>query len=164
MLDIGGWEFLVVAFVLIMVVGPKELPRMLRSFTQFTRQVRKMAREFTDGMNQIANDAEVADLKKAMDKAKGGDLDQLADAIDPGGEVGKSVRELKNSMDKDAAADDMKEIGDLVGEAGQTIANDAMSDDFIDDAIFEDNTAAEPDSKGDEPARKPTKKAAAKKS
>ena len=27
MLDIGGWEFLVVAFVLIMVVGPKELPK-----------------------------------------------------------------------------------------------------------------------------------------
>ena len=74
MLDIGGWEFLVVAFVLIMVVGPKELPRMLRSFTQFTRQMRKMAREFTDGMNQIATDAEVAELKKAMDKAKDGDL------------------------------------------------------------------------------------------
>ena len=36
MLDIGGWEFLVVAFVLIMVVGPKELPRMLRSFTQLS--------------------------------------------------------------------------------------------------------------------------------
>ena len=53
MLDIGGWEFLVVAFVLIMVVGPKELPRMLRSFTQFSRSMRKMAREFTDGMNQI---------------------------------------------------------------------------------------------------------------
>ena len=30
MLDIGGWEFLIVAFVLIMVVGPKELPKMLR--------------------------------------------------------------------------------------------------------------------------------------
>ena len=71
MLDIGGWEFLVVAFVLIMVVGPKELPRMLRSFTQFSRSMRKMAREFTDGMNQIANDAEVADLKKAMNEAKG---------------------------------------------------------------------------------------------
>ena len=34
MLDIGGWEFLVVAFVLIMVVGPKELPKMLRGFTE----------------------------------------------------------------------------------------------------------------------------------
>ena len=128
MLDIGGWEFLVVAFVLIMVVGPKELPRMLRSFTQFSRSMRKMAREFTDGMNQIANDAEVAELKKAMNEAKDGDLDKLASAIDPDGDVGESVRDLKDSMDKDAAAEDIKEIGNMAGKAGQDIADDAKAD------------------------------------
>ena len=128
MLDIGGWEFLVVAFVLIMVVGPKELPRMLRSFTQFSRSMRKMAREFTDGMNQIANDAEVAELKKAMNEAKDGDLDKLASVIDPGGDVSESVRDLKDSMDKDAAAEDIKEIGNMAGKAGQDIADDAKAD------------------------------------
>ena len=128
MLDIGGWEFLVVAFVLIMVVGPKELPRMLRSFTQFSRSMRKMAREFTDGMNQIANDAEVAELKKAMNEAKSGDLDNLANAIDPGGEVGESVRDLKDSMDKDAATEDIKDIGNMAGKAAQAIADDAKAD------------------------------------
>ena len=128
MLDIGGWEFLVVAFVLIMVVGPKELPKMLRSFTQFSRSMRKMAREFTDGMNQIANDAEVADLKKAMNEAKRGDLDKLASAIDPGGEVGESVRDLKDGMEKDAAAEDIKKIGIMAGKAGQDIADDAKPD------------------------------------
>ena len=128
MLDIGGWEFLVVAFVLIMVVGPKELPRMLRSFTQFSRSMRKMAREFTDGMNQIANDAEVAELKKAMNEAKSGDLDNLANAIDPGGEFGGSVRDLKDSMDKDAATEDIKDIGNMAGKAGQAIADDAKAD------------------------------------
>ena len=151
MLDIGGWEFLVVAFVLIMVVGPKELPRMLRSFTQFTRQMRKMAREFTDGMNQIATDAEVAELKKAMDKAKDGDLDELADAIDPGGEVGESVRDLKNAVDKDAAAEDIKEIGGLASEAGKDIAEDATRDEGAPE-------------KAAVPAKKPAKKTARKKS
>ena len=155
MLDIGGWEFLVVAFILIIVVGPKELPRMLRSFTQFTRQMRRMAREFTDGMNQIATDAEVADLKKAMDKAKGGDLDELAEAIDPGGEVSGSVRELKNTMDKDAAAEDMKEIGDLAGKAGQDIADDTIPDEGPSESAA--STAAAP-------AKKSAKKAAVKKS
>lgn len=159
MLDIGGWEFLLVAFVLIMVVGPKELPRMLRTFTGFTKQMRKMAREFTDGMNKIADDAEVADLKKAMNKAKAGDLDDLADAIDPGGEVSGSVRELKDSLDKDAASDDLKEIGKMAGEAGQDIADDAISDDGIsDDGISDDVTPADA-----KPAPKP-KKAAGKKS
>ena len=129
MLDIGGWEFLVVAFVLIMVVGPKELPRMLRTFTGFTKQMRKMAREFTDGMNKIADDAEVAELKKAMNKAKSGDLDELVDAIDPGGDVSGSVRDLKDSLDKDAASDDLKDIGKMAGDAGRTIADEAKAED-----------------------------------
>ena len=129
MLDIGGWEFLVVAFVLIMVVGPKELPKMLRSFTKLTKQMRYMAREFTDGMNQIAEDAEVAEIKQAMNKAKSGDLDELAQAIDPGGTVGASVREMKDSVSGSGASDEMKEIGDLASEAGDRIAADAREDD-----------------------------------
>ena len=129
MLDIGGWEFLVVAFVLIMVVGPKELPKMLRSFTKLTKQMRHMAREFTDGMNQIAEDAEVAEIKQAMNKAKSGDLDELAQAIDPGGTVGASVREMKDSVSGSGASDEMKEIGDLASEAGDRIAADAREDD-----------------------------------
>ena len=128
MLDIGGWEFLVVAFVLIMVVGPKELPKMLRSFTNLTKQMRRMAREFTDGMNQIAEDAEVAELKQAMNKAKSGDLDELAEAIDPGGTMGDSVRDMKDSVSGSSASDEMKEIGDLASEAGDRIAADARDD------------------------------------
>jgi len=133
MLDIGGWEFLVVAFVLIMVVGPKELPKMLRSFTNLTKQMRRMAREFTDGMNQIAADAEVADLKEAMNKAKSGDLDELAEAIDPTGKVGESVRDLKDGVSGTGASDDLKEIGALASEAGDRIAADAKSDTASDD-------------------------------
>ena len=128
MLDIGGWEFLVVAFVLIMVVGPKELPKMLRSFTNLTKQMRRMAREFTDGMNQIASDAEMAKLKQAMSKAKSGDLDELADAIDSDGTVSQSVREMKDSVSGTGASDDMKEIGELASEAGDRIAADAKED------------------------------------
>ena len=90
--------------------------------------MRKMAREFTDGMNQIANDAEVAELKKAVNEAKGGDMDKLASAIDPGGGVGESMRDLNDSMDKDSAADDIKEIGNMAGKAGQDIADDAKAD------------------------------------
>ena len=122
MLDIGGWEFLVVAFVLIMVVGPKELPRMLRSFTSFTKQMRRMAREFTDGMHQLAADADVADLKATMDKAKGGNLDELANAIDPGGSVSDQVRELGDSVKAAADDDDVNMIGDMASEAGEEIA------------------------------------------
>ena len=106
---------------------------MLRSFTNLTKQMRRMAREFTDGMNQIAADAEVADLKEAMNKAKSGDLDELAEAIDPTGKVGESVRDLKDGVSGTGASDDLKEIGALASEAGDRIAADAKSDTASDD-------------------------------
>ena len=81
MLDIGGWEFLVVAFILVMVVGPKELPKMLRGFTGIMRQIRRAANDFTSSMTDLANEADMADLKKTFDKAKSGNLDEIADAI-----------------------------------------------------------------------------------
>ena len=128
MLDIGGWEFLLVAFVLVMVVGPKELPAMLRSFTKLTRQMRSVAREFTDGMNQIAVDAEVAEVKKAISQARSGDLDAVAAAIDPDGDLGASVKEARDAMHGDNVAAAVDEITDLARESGQEIAASAEND------------------------------------
>ena len=128
MLDIGGWEFLLVAFVLVMVVGPKELPAMLRSFTKLTRQMRSVAREFTDGMNQIAVDAEVAEVKKAISQARSGDLDAVAAAIDPDGDLGASVKEARDVMHGDNMAAAVDEITDLARESGQEIAVSAEND------------------------------------
>ena len=128
MLDIGGWEFLLVAFVLVMVVGPKELPAMLRSFTKLTRQMRSVAREFTDGMNQIAVDAEVAEVKKAISQARSGDLDAVAAAIDPDGDLGASVKEARDVIHGDNMAAAVDEITDLARESGQEIAASAEND------------------------------------
>ena len=128
MLDIGGWEFLLVAFVLVMVVGPKELPAMLRSFTKLTRQMRSVARDFTDGMNQIAVDAEVAEVKKAISQARSGDLDAVAAAIDPDGDLGASVKEARDAMHGDNMAAAVDEITDIARESGKEIAASAEND------------------------------------
>ena len=122
MLDIGGWEFLVVAFILVMVVGPKELPKMLRGFTGIMRQIRRAANDFTSSMTDLANEADMADLKKTLDKAKSGNLDEIADAIDPTGGVGETVGSVKDSISKDAAGDDVKDIGTIAKEAGDEMA------------------------------------------
>ena len=122
MLDIGGWEFLVVAFILVMVVGPKELPKMLRGFTGIMRQIRRAANDFTSSMTDLANEADMADLKKTLDQAKSGNLDEIADAIDPTGGVSETVGSLKDSIGKDAAGDDVKDIGTIAKEAGDEMA------------------------------------------
>ena len=97
MLDIGGWEFLIVAFVLLMVVGPKELPTMLRGLTRGIRQVRSMAAEFSRNMQNMADEAELGDVKGTLEGVKRGNLAGIADAIDPAGNLKDSVEDLKNS-------------------------------------------------------------------
>jgi sec-independent protein translocase protein TatB len=121
MLDIGGWEFLVVAFVLIMVVGPKELPKMLRGFTRVIRQVRSMASEFSHGMQNIADEAELGDIKGTFENVKRGNLSSVADAIDPAGDFKESVDNLKNSARGTSLHDDVDEIKDLAGTTGDGI-------------------------------------------
>ena len=123
MLDIGGWEFLVVAFVLLMVVGPKELPNMLRGFTRAVRRIRSMASEFTRGMEDLASDNELGDLKSTIADVKSGNLDRIADKIDPGGELKESVSGVKSNGDFDDAIEELSNIKNIGGDTGQQIAS-----------------------------------------
>ena len=123
MLDIGGWEFLVVAFVLLMVVGPKELPNMLRGFTRAMKRIRSMAFEFTRGMEDLASDNELGDLKSTIADVKSGNLDRIADKIDPGGELKESVSGIKSNGDFDDAIEELSNIKNIGGDAGQQIAS-----------------------------------------
>ena len=122
MLDIGGWEFLIVAFVLVMVVGPKELPAMLRSFTRLTRQIRTIAREFSEGMNKIAVDAEVSEIKAAMAKARIGDLGSIAQALDTDGDMSASVRDARDVIQAGGMADEVQMIKGMAQDSGQELA------------------------------------------
>jgi sec-independent protein translocase protein TatB len=63
---IGASELLLIAIVALIVVGPKDLPRLLRSIGQFTRKIQSMAREFQDHLNEAAKEAGVDDIKKEV--------------------------------------------------------------------------------------------------
>lgn len=70
MLDIGWSELLVIAVVLIVVVGPKELPGVLRTFGQWMGKARTLSREFQYNMNQLARETET-DTAKTSSVSKG---------------------------------------------------------------------------------------------
>ena len=123
MLDIGGWEFLIVAFVLIMVVGPKELPKILRSFTQIIRQVRSMASEFSRGMQNMADEAELGDIKGALEDVKRGNLSGVANTIDPGRDLKDSIEDLTTAARETDMGENVGEIKDLAGTTGDDIVD-----------------------------------------
>ncbi|WP_114391005.1 Sec-independent protein translocase protein TatB [Notoacmeibacter marinus] len=70
MLDIGWPELLVVTVVLIVVVGPKDLPRMLRTFGRTTSKVRSMAGDFRKQFDEALKEAELDDVKDLVDTAR----------------------------------------------------------------------------------------------
>jgi sec-independent protein translocase protein TatB len=67
MFDIGWSEFLVIGVVALIVIGPKELPGVLRMVGQWTTKVRRMASEFQGQFQEAMREAEMADLKKEVD-------------------------------------------------------------------------------------------------
>ncbi len=66
MFGIGWSELLVIGALALIVVGPKELPGMLRQLGRFTTQARRMARDFQRTMEDAADAAEMGDVQKSM--------------------------------------------------------------------------------------------------
>src|SRR6201998_2783161 len=70
MFDISWSEFALIAVVALVVIGPKELPGVLRMVGQWVGKARKMAFEFQGQFREAMREAEMADLKKSFDEIK----------------------------------------------------------------------------------------------
>lgn len=102
MLDIGWPELTIIALITILVVGPKEIPHVLRTVTQFVRKLRAMASEFQSGIDELAREAELDDMKKSIEKTASRDLaSDLEKTVDPTGEMSGSVRDIETSLKED---------------------------------------------------------------
>lgn len=93
MLDIGWTELLVIAVVLIVVVGPKDLPPMLRAFGKMTANLRKMAGDFRTQFDQALREADMDDLRQTItDAQRFHPANALREAINPLREMGNEIR------------------------------------------------------------------------
>jgi sec-independent protein translocase protein TatB len=90
MLDIGWTEMLVIAIIMIVVVGPKDLPKMLRTFGRATTKMRSMAGDFQRQFNEAMREAELEDVKKSVDSLR---------SLNPTAEIRKQL----NPFEKAAA-------------------------------------------------------------
>jgi len=79
--DIAWGEFVVIAVVALIVIGPKELPAVLRAIGQWTTKIRRMAAEFQGQFQEALREAEMADLKKDIDDAARGFTSQFDDPL-----------------------------------------------------------------------------------
>lgn len=91
MFDIGWSEMLVIAVVAFIVIGPKELPGVLRTVAGLASKARAAGRVFQQQLDEVLREANAADLRKQVDDALR--IDQHAaeravtGTIDPKGEI-----------------------------------------------------------------------------
>ncbi len=179
MLDIGGWEFLLIAILGIMIIGPKELPGAIRTVSMFVRRARELARDFQSGIEEVAREAELDkltdDIKEiAADGTGAGNLrDELQGAVDPDGTLAQAMDYETDWTDDDLIDYDAPEFADDnrisppeqpkkaapakadTGDQNSDVAEGAGEDvdgDSAGAAVTENTAAGEPDVETTEPS------------
>lgn len=101
MFDLGWSELAVIALVALIVVGPKELPQILRTAAHWMRKARSLAREFQSSVDDMVREAELDEAKKTVESARHLSLDkELEDTIDPTGSLKEEVAEVEQTARK----------------------------------------------------------------
>ena len=96
MLDMGWTEILVIGVVALIVVGPKDLPRMLRTLGQYMGKLKGMAREFQRSMDDAAREADLAEFKDIKDTLN----DVRSVQNDAAGAIRKGLNDIDKEVEK----------------------------------------------------------------
>lgn len=102
----GFAELLFVAIVALIVVGPKDLPMMMRKLGQFVSKGRAMANEFRAAFDDIARQAELDELRNEIESLKRENA--VSEAVDDLRDIEQDINKevLKNEAAAKAAASD----------------------------------------------------------
>lgn len=152
MFDIGWTELLVIGIVALIVIGPRDLPGMFHTMGRFMAKARKMAREFSNAMEDAAKEAGVDDVAKDfkdMTSVKNLGLDKVKEAATrfENWEPMDSVKKTPKGPETQALSPERAEAARKIREATARAASERQAADGAADA----------------PADKPTAKKAAKK-
>jgi sec-independent protein translocase protein TatB len=94
--QLGFSEILLIAVLALVVVGPKDLPVMMRRAGQFVARIKMLGQEFKDAFAQIGEEDELKDLRREIEELKSmGQLSNLSD---------EAFEEDMRALDKDLRA------------------------------------------------------------
>ncbi len=102
MFDLGWQELLIIAIVTLIVVGPKDLPKLFNKAGKLVGNIKQISREFFDKVNEAAEVEEINEIKSSMrditnfDDFKDGELPEDIDS----GKAGKKEKGLSKKRKK----------------------------------------------------------------
>jgi sec-independent protein translocase protein TatB len=112
MFDIGGGELLVIGIIALVVIGPKELPGLLRTVGNAMGKVRRMAAEFRGQFDEAMREAELDQAKKAFT-----DMNDVAQSAKP---TFNPLDTIRNEIQ--SVKDEIKGVKDPATTPGSTAA------------------------------------------
>ncbi|MBV8168987.1 MAG: twin-arginine translocase subunit TatB [Alphaproteobacteria bacterium] len=115
MFDLEWSKVLVIGVIALMVIKPKDLPRVLRTVGYWVRQARQVASEFQSSIEQMAREAELSDVKKEIEDATRKVTSDIEKSIDP-----VEVEKLFNEPSPPPVTPTDPTIADSTGVAGPT--------------------------------------------
>ena len=88
-----GWsEIALTLVIIIIVVGPKEIPNLLKQIGSFTKSIKKISREFKNSLNDIAEQSDLKDVKKSITEVQ-----EIKNDLDPTNELKKEFDTIKDT-------------------------------------------------------------------
>ena len=113
MLSFGWGEILLVLVVVIVVVGPKDLPKLIKQFSTFAKSLKKLSREFKYSLNELADQEEFKEINKTIIEAK--NIKDDLNIKDKFKSEVKSLKETTNIIEKE-----VKDLTNLENEINST--------------------------------------------
>ena len=91
MFDLSWGEMGLIALIALIVIGPKELPQVLRTARGWLGAARGMAREFQGHVDEMMTDSGIDEVRKSIRENTALHLDDLADQVDPDRKIREAV-------------------------------------------------------------------------
>ena len=99
MFSFGWGEILLILVVVIIVVGPKDIPKFLRQIGNLSKSIKKISREFKSSLNQITEETDLKDIKNSIT-----DVTNINKELDIKNNLKneiKTIKETVSSVEKD---------------------------------------------------------------
>ena len=110
-----GWsEIALVVVIVVIVVGPKEIPNLLKQLGRVSKSLKKVSREFKKSLNDLADEGDLKEVKNSIS-----DLKNIKNDLDPSKQLNKEFKDEIASI-KDTLEFTDKEINEINSKVKNT--------------------------------------------
>ncbi len=107
MFDIGWSEIAIIAMIALVVIGPKDLPKVLKTIGQWVGKARAITREFQKGVEDVIKESELDEVRDQINSVKNFSIeDQVKETVDPDSELADA---FDVTMDENMAETEVEE-------------------------------------------------------